>query len=78
MTDSISLRRAVPKEKPPEVFIDGEDTMAVPDIDEFKRHGGRTLHGIFIAAGRTEAAVTPERNKLKIAAMRTAIHGTPP
>ena len=69
--------RAVPKEKIPEVFIDGKDTMAVPDIDEFKRHGGRTLHGIFIAAGRTEAAVTPERNKLKVAAMRAAIHGTP-
>lgn len=69
--------RAVPKEKIPEVFIDGKDTMAVPDIDEFKRHGGRTLHGIFIATGRTEVAVAPERNKLKVAAMRAAIHGTP-
>ena len=69
--------REVPKEKIPEVFIDGEDTMAVPDIDGFKRHGGITLHGLFIAAGRTEAAVAPERNKLKVAAMRAAIHGTP-
>lgn len=69
--------RTVPKEKVPEVFVNGKDTMAVPDINEFKRHAGRTFHGIFIAAGRTEAAVAPERNKLKIATMRTAIHGTP-
>ena len=58
------------------VFIDCEDAMAVCDIDQFKRHAGGAFHGIFIAAGRAEAAVTAEGNKLEFTAVRTAVHGT--
>lgn len=53
------------------VFIDCEDAMAVCDIDQFKRHAGGAFHGIFIAAGRAEAAMTAEGNKLEFTAVRT-------
>ena len=43
--------------------INGEDAVAVWDIDQFKGHRGSTLHGIEISAGRAEAAMAAERNK---------------
>ena len=52
------------KEKLPEVFVDGENTMPVGDIDQFKGHGGSASHGIEIPTGRTETAMTAERDKL--------------
>ena len=55
--------RAVKEKKLPELFINGENTMAVCDIDQFKGHRCSTLHGIEISAGRAEAAMTAERNK---------------
>ena len=67
---------AVFKKKVAEVFINGEDTVAVLHIYELKGHRGGAVHGIFIAAGRTETAMTAERNKFKLSTMRTAIHGT--
>ena len=67
---------AVIEEKVPELFVDGKDTMAVWDIDELKGHGGSAFHGIFDAAGRTEAAVAAERDKLLLTAGRAAVHGT--
>lgn len=51
------------KEKLPEVFVDGENTMPVGDIDQFKGHGGSASHGIEIPTGRTETAMTAERDK---------------
>ena len=51
------------EEEFPKVFINGENTMAVCDIDQFKGHRCSTLHGIEISAGRAEAAMTAERNK---------------
>ena len=42
------------KEKLPEVFVDGENTMPVGDIDQFKGHGGSASHGIEISTGRTK------------------------
>ena len=56
-------------------FINSEDTVAVRDIDQFKGHRGSAFHGILVATGRTEAAVTAERNKFKLTAMRAGIHG---
>ena len=38
----------------------------------------RTVLVIFITAGGTEAAFAAEGNEFKIAAVRTAIHGTTP
>ena len=46
------------------------------DINQFKGHTGSAFHGIFVAAGRAETAMTAERNKFKISAVRTAVHGT--
>ena len=51
------------KEKLPEIFVDGENTMPVGDIDQFKGHGGSASHGIEIPTGRTETAMTAERDK---------------
>ena len=42
------------KEKLPEIFVDGENTMPVGDIDQFKGHGGSASHGIEISTGRTK------------------------
>ena len=58
------------------IFINGENTMTMPDIKRFKGHTGSAIHGIFVAAGRAETAMTAERNKFKFPAVRTAIHGT--
>ena len=66
----------VKKKKISEVFINGKDTVSVSHVDEFKSHRGSALHGIKIATGRAEAVAAAERNKFKLAAMRTAIHGT--
>ena len=57
-------------------FINGEDAVAVRDIDQLKGHRGSAIHGIFVTTGRAEAAVTAERNKFKLTAMRAGIHGT--
>lgn len=67
---------AVIEEKVPELFINGKDTMAVRDIDEFKGHRGRAFHSIFISASRAETAVAAERDKFELTAVRTAVHGT--
>ena len=64
------------QEKVTKVFINRENTVAVLYVNELKGHTGRTFQGILIAAGRTEAAVTAKRNKLKFATVGTAVHGT--
>ena len=50
--------------------------MTVSNVNEFKSHGSSTFHRVLITTGRAKAAVTAERDKLEIAAMLTAIHGT--
>lgn len=66
---------AVIQEEIAELFINGEDTVAVWDIDKFKGHRGGALHGVEITAGRTEAAVAAERDEFQPAAVGTAVHG---
>ena len=58
----------------PEIFINGENTMAVYNIDKLKGHRGSALHGIEITAGRTKTAVAAEGNKFQFSAGRTAVH----
>ena len=65
---------AVIEKKLPELFINGKNTMAVGNIDEFKGHRGSALHGAEISAGGTEAAVAAERDEFQLSAMRTAVH----
>ena len=67
-------KRTIMEEKIAELGIDGEYTMTVGGIDEFERHGGSAFHGVFIAAGRAEAAVTAERDEFQFSAVRTAVH----
>ena len=62
------------KEKITEIFINGEDTVSVLDVNQFKRHGGRAIHRILVTASRTETAVAAKRNELKFSAVWTAIH----
>lgn len=66
---------AVLKEKNAEIFIDGKNAVPVPNIDQFKRHTGSALHSVFVSAGRTEAAVASKRDKFKLSAVRTTVHG---
>lgn len=63
------------EEKVTEGFIYSKNTMAVLDADEFERHSGSAFHSIFVAAGRTKAAVAAKRNKLQVTAVRTGVHG---
>ena len=58
------------------IFINGENTMTMPEIKRFKGHTGSAFHVILISASRTKATVTTKGNKLKFSTMRTGIHGT--
>ena len=66
--------RTVLKEKIAEIFIDGKNAVPVLNTNQFKRHTGSALHGIFVSAGRTETAVTAERDKFKVPAVRAVVH----
>ena len=68
--------RAVFKEKVAEIVVNSKNAMTVLDTDKFERHTCSAFHSIFISAGRTKAAVTAERNKLEITAVRAGVHGT--
>ena len=64
------------KEEMTEIFVDGENTMPVGNIDQLEGHVGGAFHGILIPAGRAETAVTAEGNEFKLSTFGTAIHGT--
>lgn len=68
--------RAVIQEKSPELLINGKNTMPVGNIDQLKGHRGSALHGIKVAASRTEAAVAAERDEFQLSTVRTTVHGT--
>ena len=64
------------EEKIPEVFIDGEDTMPMFNVDELESHGGSAFHTVFVTTRGAKTAVAVERDVFKISTMRTMIHGT--
>lgn len=66
---------AVVQEKLPEALVDGKDAVPVGNINQMKGHRGSALHGVFIAAGRAETAVTAEGDKFEFPAGRAAVHG---
>lgn len=68
--------RRILKEKVAEMLIYGKNAVAVLNIEEFKGHTGGAFHRVLIAAGRAKAAVASKRDKFKVAAVWTAIHGT--
>lgn len=67
---------AVMEEKITEIFINGKNTVAMSNIDQFKRHIGSAFHGIFVTTSGTKAAVTTGRDKFKIATMGADIHSS--
>ena len=66
----------VSKKEGAELLGNGEDAVAVCDIQDLKGHGSGTVNGVFRTAGRTETAVAAERDKFKLTTFVTAIHGT--
>ena len=66
---------SVSKEKGAQFFCNGKNTVPVRNINEFKGHGSGSVDGIFDTAGRTETAVTPERNKFEHTTGRASVHG---
>ena len=67
---------SVLKEKITEIFVNGEDTVPVWDINQFKRHGGSTIHRILVTAGGAETTVAAKRNELKFSTVSASIHST--
>ena len=59
-----------------EIFIYSKNTVAVRNRNKFGSHMSGTFHGIFVATGRAETAVTSERDKFQFTTMRTTIHGS--
>lgn len=60
----------------PELFINGKDAVSVCNVDEFKGHRSSASHGIQVTAGGAKPAVASKRDKLKLTAVRAAIHST--
>ena len=59
-----------------ERFVNGKDQMPVSTVNQFKGHSSRPVVGIFCTACRAKLGMTAKRDKFKISAMGTAIHGT--
>ena len=67
---------AVSEKERAEFFCNGEDTVTVLYVQNFKGHGSGTINRVFSATGGTETAVAAERDKFKFATFITAIYGT--
>ena len=57
---------AVMEEKITEIFINGKNTVAMSNIDQFKRHIGSAFHGIFVTTSGTKVAVKRKGTNLKL------------
>ena len=64
------------QKKMSEVFINSKNAVPVLDRNELKGHTGSTFHRVFVPTGRTETAVTAERDKFHVPTVRTTVHGT--
>ena len=58
------------------IFINSKDTVTVRALDELESHGVGSVLAIFDAASWAELAFATERNKFKVTAFGTGIHGT--
>ena len=67
-------QRTVFKEKMAQITVNSENAVTVFNRNKLKRHRGRAIHSVFVAAGGAKPAVAPERDKLEVAAMSTSIH----
>ena len=68
-------QRTILEEVIAQVFIYCKNTMPVWDTNQLKGHIGSALHGVFVSTGRAKTAVTTERDKFKLSAVRATIHG---
>jgi hypothetical protein len=68
-------KRAIFQKERTEFPGDGKYTMAMRNVDDFKRHRSSPVDGVHVAAGRTKTRMTAERNILEISATRAGIHG---
>ena len=59
-----------------EVFINSKNAVPVLDRNELKGHTGSTFHRVFVPAGRTETAVTAERDKFHVPTVRPRADST--
>lgn len=66
--------RTVFQEKMAKIFIDGKDAVPMRNSGHRESHNSSSLNGIFVAAGRTETAMTTERNEFKTGTFGTGIH----
>ena len=66
---------AVSEEEVAEFFRDGEDTVSVLNVQNFKGHGGGTINRIFRTTSGAETAMAAEGDKFKFATFITAKHG---
>jgi hypothetical protein len=57
-------------------FRDSEDTVTMLAVDYFTGHSGGTFTRIHISTSRAETGMAAKRDKFKMAAVRTAIHGS--
>ncbi len=64
------------KEVIPKVFIYSENTMPMQNTDQFKGDIGSAFHSVFVSTSGAETAVTAERDKFKLSAVRAAKHGS--
>jgi len=69
-------KRAVIEKEITQIFINSENTVPVLNVNELTGHRGGAFHRVFIAAGRTEPAVTTEWNKLELSAVRAAVESS--
>ena len=69
-------KRTILEKKRTQFFSNSKNTMAVLSINDFKRHSGSSVNGIFVSTSRTETAVATKRNKFKSSTISTTIHGT--
>ena len=58
------------------IFINGEDTVPVDNINELKGHRSSAAHSVQVSTGGAKTAVASERDKFKFATAGTAVHGT--
>ena len=73
-TEETVQKGAIRKEERTEFFSNGEYTVTVLHMDDLEGHLCCAIDRIHVSARRTEAAMTPERNKLQMSAVTAAIH----
>lgn len=52
------------KKKRTKLLSNSKNAMTMLNVDDFKRHGGGTVDGVFVTAGRVEPTMATKRNEL--------------